>query len=208
MPATLRGVLLAHRDRLLAGAAGQDGAGEQALAAGAPDAAEGLPARIASGAARVRRMLEDRAPLEEVAFELGRLSHSLADANDPLLASDADPREPTYRDEYARYLEKQLQAEKFRVVFTGYRDAALQRGDADAFACASLERARRHYARIGQDFYRDGKLVDSGIFDEFSFAFGVGQLAYSHAVGDVAKLWFRLWEEAGGDTGGLPIAER
>jgi hypothetical protein len=168
---------------------------------------QGLQARIAAQAARVRMMMEGRAPLEDLAFELGVLSHYLADANHPLLASDADPREPTYRESYARYLEKQVRSDKFRVVFTGYRDASLESGDVAAFVKASRQRSGRHYSRIGQDYYRDGRLVSSDVFDEFSFAFGVGQLSYSHAVGDTAKLWLRLWMEAGGDIEGLPLSQ-
>jgi hypothetical protein len=206
MPTTLRGVLRAHRERLLEGARWPllEGGGRDR---GVGRLGEGLQARVAAQSRRVRRMMEERAPLEELAFELGVLSHYLADANHPLLSSDADPREPTYRESYARYLEKQVRNEKFRVVFTGYRDAFLEEGDLAGFVKASRERSGRHYPRIGQDYYRNGRLVSSDIFDEFSFAFGVGQLSYSHAVGDTAKLWLRLWMEAGGDIEGLPLSQ-
>jgi hypothetical protein len=36
--------------------------------------------------------------------------------------------------------------------------------------------------------------------------FGVGALAYSQAVNDIARIWALLWREAGGDmTGALPL---
>lgn len=203
MPTTLRAILYTHRESLFAGAmrpGSDEGAPEHQIGKGTSD----LRTRIRDQADLVSRMLEHRAPLRDVAREMGVLSHFIADAENPLNLSDADPREGEYALDYSRYVESNLR--KFPLVFTGYHDTDLDRGDVAAFVDAIVARASRQYSRIGQDYIRQGHLVSSEVFDEFSFAFGIGALATSNAVGDTAKIWLHLWKEAGGEEDGLPYA--
>jgi len=204
MPTTMRAILYTHKDSLLAGAAtvgSPETSEEHNLGGGKSD----LRARILAQVQRLEVLLENRAPFREVAREMGVLSHFLADANNPLHTSESDPREGEYYHDYARYVERNL--EKFPLVFSGYRAPALVDGDVAGFVDSILDRSRRRYARLGQDYFRGGKLVSSSQFDEYSFAFGIGALSTSNAVGDTAKLWLHIWEAAGGDTEGLPYAD-
>jgi hypothetical protein len=206
MPTSLRAVLSTHKERLLEGAVAPTRLAGEAGHVEDPGGKRFLKEAILRQVQKIRRLLRDRAPFSEITFEMGVLSHYLADANHPLQTSSTDPREPEYRADYAVYLEKQMH-EKYPLVFQGYGDAHLKRGDVEAFVESSIQRSRRKYPRIGQDYIRRGRLVSSKVFDEFSFAFGVGALSYSHAVGDTVKLWLFLWKEAGGDIEGLPTLE-
>lgn len=204
MPKSLRAILYTHRADLFAGATrpgSDEGRQEHHVS---PDG-RGLRMRVIQQVYKVRGLLEARAPFDEVAREMGVLAHFVADANNPLQVSDDDPREGEYVLDYSRYVEENLG--KFRLVFSGYRHPKLQAGDVEGFVDLILDRSRRHYPRIGQDYIRNGRLVSSSVFDEFSFAFGIGALATSNSVGDTARLWLWIWEGAGGDVMGLPYAD-
>src|SRR5262250_21653 len=56
----------------------------------------------------IRELLGRRAPFGKITYEMGVLSHLVADVEFPLNASDADPREPLYRNAYAQYIERML----------------------------------------------------------------------------------------------------
>src|SRR5258705_12042493 len=73
----------------------------------------------------IRDLLSKRAPFGEVTFEMGVLAHLVADVEFPLNASDADPREPLYRNAFSRYIERMLE----RIPFVVDREppAALQK---------------------------------------------------------------------------------
>ncbi|MBI4242226.1 MAG: hypothetical protein HY613_10945, partial [Candidatus Rokubacteria bacterium] len=66
----------------------QDASGKRGLGAAA----------VARKSEAIRRMMLEQKPLRLVAYELGTLAHLVADVEFPLNASDADPREPLYRE--------------------------------------------------------------------------------------------------------------
>src|SRR6266704_6918709 len=102
----------------------------------------------------IRGMLARRAPFGSVTYEMGVLSHLVADVEFPLSASDADPREPLYRDAYCKYIERMLD----RIPFVLDRDPppALEKDDIQGFVMDIARRAGRNYALIGPAFKDDG----------------------------------------------------
>lgn len=135
-------------------------------------------------------------PFAEIVHRLGRVSHYVADANNPLSTSAADPREAAYFADYLLYLE---QAEpRLPLVFYGLSPRLDGRRSVPAWIAATLERGRELYPLVGREYRRIG--FDSGRrrFDDRSTAFGVASLAFSHAVTDVSQALRHVWIEAGG----------
>src|SRR6266704_1748369 len=102
----------------------------------------------------IRGLLARRASFGTVTYEMGVLSHLVADVEFPLSASDADPREPLYRDSYSRYIERMLD----RIPFVVDRDPppTLEKDDIQGFVMDIARRAGRNYALIGPAFKDDG----------------------------------------------------
>jgi hypothetical protein len=151
----------------------------------------------------IRDLLSKRAPFGDVTFEMGVLAHLVADVEFPLNASDADPREPLYRDAFSRYIEKMLD----RIPFVVDREppAALQKNDIQAFVETIARRAGKNYALIGPAFKDDGTPKSPGALDERSVPFGIASLSYSHATSDIAWIWRHQWMSINGDMHGTPF---
>ena len=169
--------------------------------------ADGRSGLAAAGADRkveeIRGLLKQRASFARVTYEMGILAHLVSDAEFPLNASDADPREPLYRDAYGRYVERMLD----RIPFVVDRDepAALRKDDVRGFVLGIARRAGKNYALIGRAFKDDGSPVSPSAVDERSVPFGITSLSYSHATSDVAWIWKHVWTSIHGDMKGTPF---
>jgi len=139
-----------------------------------------------------------RAPrtFAEIAYQLGRLSHFVADANNPLNASQEDPDEGRYFADYLFYMES---AEpRFAPVFYGLDSRFDRRRDLASLAAAALQRGRVLYPAIGREYGRTGRIDGRALFDDRSTAFGVAAVSYSHALSDAANAFRFVWLHAGG----------
>jgi hypothetical protein len=142
-------------------------------------------------------------PFEDVVRQLGVVSHFVADANNPLAASAADPDEGIYFADYFRYV--QSAEPRFPLVFYGLPAGTDGRGIATILD-AALGRGRQLYPLIGREYRRINFGSGVGVFDDRSTAFGVGSIAFSHAVTDVSLVLRYIWLAAGGidDRAHLP----
>jgi hypothetical protein len=151
-----------------------------------------------------KSLLSKKGTLPRFAYECGALAHLVADVSFPLNASDSDPREPLVREGYRQLLERLL--DRIPFVLDPAPAPLIDSGDLRPYLLESARRAARSYARIAPAFKDDGTPVSPQAVDERSVPFGVGALAYSQAVNDIARIWALLWREAGGDmTGALPL---
>src|SRR5256712_8972702 len=148
-------------------------------------------------------MLSRRAPFSSVTYEMGVLAHLVADVEFPLSASDADPREPLYRDAYRVYVERML--DKIPFVVDREPPPALEKNDIRGFVKDLARRAARNYALIGPAFKDDGTPKSASALDERSVPFGIASLSYSHATSDIAWIWRHLWVSINGDMRGTPF---
>ena len=142
-------------------------------------------------------LVSEKGRLKRFAFEMGTLAHLVSDVSFPLNASDADPREPLYREAYRVYLESVL--DKIPFVLDEAPSPVLDGGDIEGYLKESARRAGRGYASIGPAFRDDGTPRTPDALDERSIPFGIGSLAYSQAVNDIARIWTAVWRKSGGD---------
>jgi hypothetical protein len=88
----------------------------------------------------------------------------------------------------------QSQASRFSVVFYGF-DERIQTGDLSGFLKSRAEDSQRLLQRLR----RASELPDKSTAMETSPQYGIASIAFSHAVTDVANVWYYIWKEANGD---------
>jgi hypothetical protein len=151
---------------------------------------------IVEEANRAIEMIRAPRTFAEIAYQLGRLSHFVADANNPLNTSQDDPAEGRYFADYLFYMES---AEpRFAPVFYGLDSRFERRRDLSGLAAAALARGRVLYPAIGREYGRTGRIDGRSLFDDRSTAFGVAAVSYSHALSDAANAFRFVWLRAGG----------
>lgn len=203
MPGSFRSVMMQHKEEILAGCLRPDTEPESHHAYDLKSRSGYLQDRILDLCNTIPQKIYKHVKFSEIARDFGSLSHYMADLNDPLIIGDGDPREETYRADFAVYAEKNL--ELFPWIFDGHEDAMLQAGKEKDYlfkiASASVEK----YDRIGEAYYPEGSLVSSDTFDWKSLPFGIASLSYSRSITNTVQIWFYVWKKAHGDTTVTPL---
>jgi hypothetical protein len=163
-----------------------------------------LDREIAEGVDGAIDAIRAHHPFSEIVEQLGVLTHYAADASNPLNVSSADPEEEKYSADYLRYLDSAWP--RFRVVFYGAGRDLSTPADISSMLERSFSRGRLLYPSLHAEYQRIGAPRGVALFDDRSTAFGVGSVAFSHAVSDAAALLRYIWLRAGGvDNRHLPI---
>lgn len=194
-----------HERELLAGAGAPFQDGEPGRHFKNPDGTGSLDRVIAAEVAATVEAIQAHRPFAEIVRQLGMVSHYMADANNPLNASAADPLEDRYFADYLHYSESTLS--RLPLIFYGLEPALEEdRQGVEALVSRTLRRSRQLYPLLGQEYRRVSFLPGVEAFDDRSTAFGVASLAFNHAVNDVALVMRHVWLQAGGvdPRAGLP----
>lgn len=165
-----------------------------------------LAARVAGEIRQAIVMIEEHRPFDDVVYQLGVVSQLVAAAANPLDASDDDPQEARYYDDFLRYARST--EGRLKPVFYG---VPADDGDGlEGVIAATLEHSRRLYPAVGREYRRIGFADGRQRFDDRSTAFGVVSVAYSRAISDVAVALRYIWLRAGGGDArtGLPVRGR
>ncbi len=150
----------------------------------------------------VRKIVEHQ-PFSEIVFQLGVVAYFVALANDPVRFSPQDRPEPSYAADYYQYLEGASQ--RFAVLYYGEGRDFETTSELDQLVGRSLARSKRQAPLVSQEYRRIGTVDGRRLFDDRSTAFGIGSLAYSHAVSDIVGVLRYIWIRAGGgDFRNLP----
>jgi hypothetical protein len=170
------------------------------------DGSGGLDQRIVAEAQRAIDAIRAHRPFDGIVYNLGVLSHYVADASNPLSTDEADPRERQYFDDYMRYVEGAQ--ERYSLVFYGEGRDLAGDGAIPQLLARTFARGRRLYPSIGREYRRVGGPPGLEKFDDHSVAFAIGSIALSHAVSDVGAILRYVWLEAGGgDARELPVTD-
>lgn len=170
-----------------------------------PDGAGLLDTTITAEVEAAITAIRSHQPFAEISRRLGVVSHYMADANNPLAASDADRNEGRYFGDYLAYVE--AVSPRFPLTFFGLEPRLDHAGSALPLVEDALSRSRRLYPLIGAEYRRIGYAAGRAAFDDRSTAFAISSLAFSHAVTDVAQVFRYIWLRAGGGDPrrGLPL---
>jgi len=144
-------------------------------------------------------------PMEEIARRLGRVSHWVADLNNPLNSASTDPEESRYFRDYLLYVDSARP--RFAVVLYENAEPVRAPRDLEALEQRALGRGRELYPMLGREYRRIGFASGIERFDDRSSAYGVAALPYSHAVSDAARVFRYIWL-AGGGGDSRPVLDR
>lgn len=142
------------------------------------------------------RMIQAHYPFDDIVYQLGLVSHFVADANSPLRCDDKDPYESRYDADFQRYA--QSAEGRLTVVFYGLDPRLDDDSGLTAFVQRMVERCRSLYSSVGEEYRRIGFQEGRTHFDDRSTAFGVVSVAYSQAVSDITVVLRYIWLRAGG----------
>ena len=165
-----------------------------------PDGSGRLVDAAAASIQEATVALRERESLRRIAYRMGRVAHLVGDLNFPLASSDSDPRESLYAEDFALYVDRMLP--KYRRTLERREPLGLEALPLRDWAQTAVERAREFYDPIGRSYWVNDTLVNSSTFDVRSIPFGIGALAYSRSVSDLAQAWTTIWRLAGGDASG------
>lgn len=161
-----------------------------------PDGSGSLQAVIAQEAERAVEMIRSLAPFDGVVRQLGVVAHYVADAHNPLNASDEDGAEARIYADYLLYAER---AEpRFPLVFYGFRRGFDGPEDVERLAREAVAKSRELYPLVGREYRRIGFASGATTFDDRSTAFGVTSVQFSRAASDIAQMLRYIWLRSGG----------
>jgi len=204
-PPDLAGQLDRHAREIARGAEEPFEEGEADRHVANEDGSGQLTASLAQEVAATIAALREFRPMQEVARRLGRVSHWVADLNQPLNASASDPQEGLYFRDFALYADSARP--RFAVVLYENAEPVTSPADLERLAERALRRGRELYPTLGREYRRIGFASGRQRFDDRSSAFGVAALTYSHAVSDAARVFRYIWL-AGGGGDPRPVLDR
>jgi hypothetical protein len=161
-----------------------------------PDGGGSLDVALEEAVGQAVAAIRAHRSFDDIVFRMGVAAHFMADANNPLASSQADPEVGRYFVDFLRYAE--TAEPRFPLIFYGIRPGLERAPDVAELLAETLRRGRGLYPLIGMEYRKIDFASGIGRFDDRSTAFGVASVAFSHAVTDVALVLRYIWLRAGG----------
>jgi hypothetical protein len=141
--------------------------------------------------------------LDELCFRLGRISHFIAEVNNPILTGDLKREGSWFYTDFVNYTDRNL--DKFVLTFDGYKHPLLEKKDYEGFIISSAIRSAKLFKPLNHTYVQQRK---TGVynFDDKSIPFATASLSYNYAITDTAKLWYCIWKSISGDTSFAPYS--
>jgi hypothetical protein len=203
MPASFRNIMLRHKEEILTGSIRPDEFTEAQHTYDIRMRTGFLQEQILRLIANIPQKITTHVSFKEVAEDFGKLSHYITDLNDPLILSDADKREGSYRLDFARYLERNI--DQFPWIFEGHDHPLLRKESEQDYLFHIATEAVRRYPLLGSSYFPNGVLVSSNTFDPRSLPFGIASLSFNHSISNTVQTWFYIWRKAHGDITYTPF---
>ncbi|HSE40306.1 MAG TPA: hypothetical protein VLH08_06025 [Acidobacteriota bacterium] len=203
MPTSFKNIMMKHQEEILAACLRPDDLPESEHTYNIATHSGYLKDQLLNLSAKVPKDIYNHVPFTKVAEDFGRMSHYIADLNNPLILSDQDSRETQYRSDFAIYLEKNI--ELFPWIFDGHEPELLKESSAENYLQKIAMNAVERYGLIGDSYFPNGTLVSSDTFDPRSLPFGIASLSYSRSISHTVQFWFYTWKKARGDTTWTPF---
>ena len=154
----------------------------------------------------VQSIVEHR-PFSDIVFRLGVVAYWVAGANDPLATATNREAVPPYSLDYSRYLEDA--SRRFAVIYYPHDRQIESEEQLESLLRRARDRGLEMAPQVADEYRRIGSIDGSSLFDDRSTAFGIGSLAFSHGVSDIAGVLRYIWLAAGGaDTLQLPALDK
>ena len=142
------------------------------------------------------RAIRDHRSFSQIVYQLGVVAYWVASVNNPLLMSQAGQAGPAHWQDYFRYLQNASQ--RFSVLYYGH-DRQFDTPEAlAALLTRAQSRSMAMAPSVAEEYRRVGSIDGVKLFDDRSTAFGIGSLAFSHGVSDIAGVLRYIWLRAGG----------
>ena len=142
------------------------------------------------------RAIEDHRPFSQIVYQLGIVSYWVASLNNPMPLTESGQPAPAYWQDYVHYLEDA--SRRFSVLYYGH-DRQFETPEALTELLTRSQFRSLAMARwIAEEYRRIGTIDGGRLFDDRSTAFGVGSVAFSHGVSDIAGVLRYIWIRAGG----------
>jgi hypothetical protein len=152
---------------------------------------------------RAIQSIVDHQPFSEIVFRLGVVSYWVAAVNDPSASAADAAAPPAYSRDYIEYLQDASQ--RFAVLYYGHDRRFETSEELEALLRRAGERRQSMVPQVAAEYRRIGAIDGKRLFDDRSTAFGIGSVAFSHSVSDIAGVLRYIWLAAGGaDTLHLP----
>lgn len=150
-----------------------------------------LSDRIQQETTTIVSMMHNNEPMAAIVERLGFVSHLVADANNPF-HMDRNAASDAAHDDYERYFERRMSV--YPTTIYGINRNLKLRSYVDGI----VARTTKLLPLINEEYSRGGERHTSAEFDDRSTAFGIASICYSHAVTDVANIYYYIWRQAGG----------
>lgn len=208
LPPRLARVLLARDEAIVRGVTALESETASILARDGSRGAVSteLVADVESRIERIAALVGAHRPLDEMAFELGKLLRIAADVSDPAVLGSGRREFRRVLAEYYRFIG--LNLHKLPLVHDERVPSPLDGATLASLLASVASETTASVSPLSNAFWRGGRVVPAQSFDFRSVPYAETSLSYSRGVTAASYLWLAAWSRANGDFTGYRFAPK